>query len=410
MGKKTMTREEMMKVLEDLGMKIAPADHPAYSEGVTISFISRKPQTQKRTLKNLWPLYAPHNDSDYEDDLEEGKDSEENTPGRNIVSDEHDKLVADINEGLAIITENGRHVVVDEAGKEVFNLTYDSFFPHFSEGMLAVQQGGKWGFVDKTGKLAIEPVYDNVKNFKEGVATVVRNGEEIYINKEGKEIIFPKKSHDKLVKIECDEKYGFVDKEGREVVAPKYDYIGDFNLGLAEFYIEDDDGYAQYGVINEYGEEIVPAMYESIEILNNGFIVVTGEYELLGLYNKEGKKLFEPYYNNYEYIGDFKEGFAIVHERNGTFKEDGPPGYNFENIDYVFINEDGKAISSYYECASNFNEGMAAVKKNGLWGFIDKDGNEVVELAYDEVRAFHGGRAAVCLDGKWGYIDSDDKV
>lgn len=86
MGKKTMTREEMTKVLENLGMKIAPPDHPAYSEGITISFISRRPPTPEpeRPLNDMWPLYVPHEESDYDDDLED-IDSEKNITRRVII-------------------------------------------------------------------------------------------------------------------------------------------------------------------------------------------------------------------------------------------------------------------------------------------------------------------------------------
>ena len=33
-----------------------------------------------------------------------------------------------------------------------------------------------------------------------------------------------------------------------------------------------------------------------------------------------------------------------------------PPGHNFENVDYNFINEYGKVIAWGYECAHDFNE------------------------------------------------------
>ena len=417
MGKKTMTWGEIKKIAEDHGLEIAPPDHPAYSEGVTISFISRKPQTPKRILNDMWPLYTPHDDSDYGDGLEECEiDTEENIPTRNIIPFKYDS-VSDFNEGLAIVTQNGRNAAIDKSGNEVFSLPYDDFSRHFSEGMLAVRHNGNWGFVDKTGKLVIEPVYDAANDFQDGVAYVKLNGSQIYINKEGKETFLPEKLNlskedfmgCELVEIECDGKYGFADKTGREVVAPIYDYVDNFCDGLAEVYREDESGCAGCGVINEEGKEIVPTKYESIEILNNGLTAVTGEYELLGLYNEEGEVLFEPYYNNYEYIGYFNEGFAIVHARNGTFTE-GMPGQTFANVDYAFINERGKEIAWAYECASEFNEGRAAVKRDGLWGFIDKEGNEIVELVYDQVRDFHEGRAAVCMDGKWGYIDLDGKV
>ena len=407
-----MTWGEIKKIAEDHGFEIAPPDHPAYSEGATISFISRKPPKPKRLLKDLWPMYIPH---EYLEDA--NINVEEDNASRTIIPFKYDSA-SDFNEGLAIVTQNGRKAAIDKSGNEVFKLPYDALFSHFSDGMLAARHDGKWGFVDKTGKLVIELVYDEVNDFNDGVAYVKLNGSQIYINKEGKETFLPEKLNlskedfmgCELVEIECDGKYGFADKTGREVVAPIYDYVDNFCDGLAEVYREDESGCAGYGVINEEGKEIVPTKYESIEILNNGLIAVTGEYELLGLYNEEGEVLFEPYYNNYEYIGYFNEGFAIVHERNGTYTDNQPLGHNFANVEYNFINEDGEVIAWGYECASDFHEGRAAVKDNGLWGFIDKEGHAIVEIVYDEVRDFHEGRAAVCMDGKWGYVDIEGKV
>lgn len=58
----------------------------------------------------------------------------------------------------------------------------------------------------------------------------------------------------------------------------------------------------------------------------------------------------------------------------GAYTVNQPPGYNFANVDYGFIDERGEEIAWAYECASDFNEGRAAVKSHGLWSFIDLDG------------------------------------
>ena len=41
---------------------------------------------------------------------------------------------------------------------------------------------------------------------------------------------------------------------------------------------------------------------------------------------------------------------------------------------------------------------------NGKCGAIDKSGNEVVPLKYDDIMGFREGLAAVKLNGKWGFI------
>ena len=63
---------------------------------------------------------------------------------------------------------------------------------------------------------------------------------------------------------------------------------------------------------------------------------------------------------------------------------------------------------NYYEIKS-FSEGLAAVKKYGLWGYIDKTGREVIPCQYQSVRSFSEGFAAVSKDNFWGYIDKSGK-
>jgi hypothetical protein len=56
------------------------------------------------------------------------------------------------------------------------------------------------------------------------------------------------------------------------------------------------------------------------------------------------------------------------------------------------------------------NDGYAAVKTNGKWGFVDKSGNMVIQSEYDNARSFSNGFAAVKVNGKWGFIDEDGNM
>jgi hypothetical protein len=96
-----------------------------------------------------------------------------------------------------------------------------------------------------------------------------------------------------------------------------------------------------------------------------------------------------------------------------------PSGYGYNEV-----------IAPTYEDASSFSDGLAAVKQNGKWGFVDKAGKVVIPFKYDDVKfisdgdqyrrcAFSEGLAAVCIgdsSGKdmdrppqWGFIDKTGK-
>ena len=53
-----------------------------------------------------------------------------------------------------------------------------------------------------------------------------------------------------------------------------------------------------------------------------------------------------------------------------------------------------------YEVARDFSEGYAAVKVGDQWGFIDINGDLVIEAKYEGTGAFSEGLCAVQQDGK----------
>ena len=70
-----------------------------------------------------------------------------------------------------------------------------------------------------------------------------------------------------------------------------------------------------------------------------------------------------------------------------------------------------------YEKLSSFHEGLAAVQRNGLWGYIDTEGNEVIPCIYKGTE--YGNYAfpfsedmAVIIDkdGKYGYINKKGEM
>ena len=52
----------------------------------------------------------------------------------------------------------------------------------------------------------------------------------------------------------------------------------------------------------------------------------------------------------------------------------------------------------------SFNEGFAAVQKDGKWGYINTKGEQAIECKFDGAGYFNEGLAVVKKDGKWGGI------
>ena len=69
-----------------------------------------------------------------------------------------------------------------------------------------------------------------------------------------------------------------------------------------------------------------------------------------------------------------------------------------------------EAIPCQYDDAEDFSEGLAAVKLNEKWGFVDRTGQMAIPCQYDSAGQFSDGLAAVRLNGKWGFIDQTGRV
>lgn len=62
-----------------------------------------------------------------------------------------------------------------------------------------------------------------------------------------------------------------------------------------------------------------------------------------------------------------------------------------------------------YEIVGSFNNGLAKVRYNKKWGYIDSTGAEVFPPKYNEVENFSDGLARVRSGTKWGLVDKNGK-
>lgn len=226
--------------------------------------------------------------------------------------------------------------------------------------------------VTEVGNLSLE--LQQINNFSEGLASAKKDG-----------------------------KWGYIDKKGNVVIDFIYEKANDFSEGLASV---GKDGKAGY--INAKGEVVVDFVYRSTYTFTNGYGVIRdGSY--YGVIDKVGNVIIEPN----KYMAN------IVPLSNDLFYVDG--GYTGEtNLGYDIIDKESKVIIDGIAGARNFSEGLIAVKQlyingksdmqNGKWGFIDKDGNMVIDYQYDDANDFSDGLVRVVKDNKYGFIDKNNNI
>ncbi|HWR06523.1 WG repeat-containing protein [Sporomusa sp.] len=197
--------------------------------------------------------------------------------------------------------------------------------------------------------------------------------------------------------IKQDGKYGYGDADGHVVIPPVYLQANRFSEGVAAVQIQ--KGF--WGMINTKGE-IVGTLRNVDEVreFSEGLAVVRRGAKY-GYIDK--KQLVVPF--KFDAADDFSEGLAVVAKREGnTILE------KLHNIKYGYIDKDGTEVIDYqFRSAGKFKEGIAPVSSEATgfrWGYIDKKGHYVIEAKYFTAREFSDGLAPVTIAlGQSGFID-----
>jgi hypothetical protein len=265
------------------------------------------------------------------------------------------------------------------------------------------------GFIDTTGKIAISPIYDsrNVSKygFKNGVSWVKQHKDSMYILIDKKGKIISQKSYEDVGRFNngiCavfnNNKMGFVNNKGEEIIPCRY--IGDteFYEELA-FVCEVDNNNNKYGFINEKGKTILPFIYDKHKDskFKNGecVVVINGKTNII---DKSGEIVFTPTASNN--IKGFSNGLALSYiEKNGK-------------ILYGFLNRNNEwAISPQYDKANSFINNRAIVNKNGRYGVIDSEKNEIIPIIFDKITGNCNSLTFFsCLkNGKYSFLDCNGR-
>jgi len=246
--------------------------------------------------------------------------------------------------------------------------------------------------------------------------------------------------------IDVDWKYGFINNNGKIIIEPIYDRVTEFYEGLAEVKIKS----RFHAFIDVKENTIIELNYNALvgqfseglagirEEDKRGFIDKNGSFILdlnksiaddfnkfseglvayeknnkTGYLDKQGKIIIKPKYD----VGwDFKEGLAVVGDKIGAEAYvEGAEDIIFREFLFGYINKQGELIiDMVYDHAYSFSCGYAFVTRSGYSAhFINKQGIKM----FENINGYAGGSFRENLapyffidEGKWGYIDVDGNV
>ena len=252
---------------------------------------------------------------------------------------------------LAKITLNSDYEIFDFQGKKLSNDTFENVTNNFEFPPFAVKQNGKWGYINNKGKVVIPFEYDNAGSFGQ--------------------------------------RY----RKGR---FKKFDFYNPLSLYDCFYYseIKDTTVFAevkkdglQY-MINQKGEVENIALQKENSI-GDGWIKFTPNDKFWGVKNPKGEIILGPEYLE---ITSYQNGiisFKNKEKQNGLY----------------FLNNKKSVIYDKVQQSVGMFTGIRWVKQDGLYGFINNNGEQITPIHFERVGTGSNGFRAVTKDGKVGFIN-----
>lgn len=265
-------------------------------------------------------------------------------------------------EGYITVDEKGKYGVVSTTKKQILENKYDEIFPVYLKDYYLVKENGTKELVNSNGEVVLDKGFDDIKSATTN--GVIFNKDNLYgeMSLSGEITLEPKYQELKEVKkgiyiAKKDDKYGIIDNVGNEQLA--FDYTGmTYNEKANLFFAED----------AEYKTSLIDEVYN---------IKATGILSEVNTDDGYIRMRLDDDYKYFDLKGEETSNIQVLKD-NTIFlsKKDGKYGY---------VDKKGNPITDYiYDDATEQNKyGFAAVKKNGVWGSINKEGKEIVEPKYN---------------------------
>ena len=333
-------------------------------------------------------------------------------------------------DNVLLVQKDEKYGLIDLDGNKLTEINYDSIYALKGvKNNLITEQNGKKGLLSNTGKVVIENQFDDIQALGKDVKAYIVKSNNLYgvydiletkyqevkplnntnyfcvkikdsyqvINKEGNQVFTEKFNtieaiQDNILVYQYNKKWSAYDLQNKKKLAKAYAELKYTTDGLFIFKTN-----SNYGIVNIDNEIKLKDEYTSIQYYEkaNIFEMEKAGNEDNSICNRNLIEFAKGIVNevNYDksYIKIWTESGYTYYNLNGEkigAKEALPNNnlfLNKQNGKYGFVDKDGNIIIDYiYEDAKEQNEfGYIAIKKNGLWGSLDKNGNIICEPKFN---------------------------
>lgn len=331
---------------------------------------------------------------------------------------------------------------------------------------LKTHEGYRYGYINyklqKTLKVEYNLIYRilELKDYKNIYLIAARNGQQgivkngnVIINYAYQDIEYD--DYNNLFKLTRSSKHGVSDMEGKEIIPIEYQEINFNGIYIkatkedgVNFYFNstgqeitnniyesvlrtNNDNYfitidsnGKYGIINKNEQVLQDNKYMYIEYVYDDYFIAAKDSNLLGIIDASGNIKIDFKYEVLQKVDNTKVIEAKILKENKTelYGSDLNKIYSKQNITVVsytkyikvysadevkYFNENGQELQN----TQLFQNNLYSSQKNGKWGFIDKEGNVIIDFIYDRTIEFNKeGFAGIKLENKWGIIDKEGNI
>ena len=334
--------------------------------------------------------------------------------------------------GRALIKQNAKYGIIDQDGEIVVPSMYEYVGDFYCDRAL-VKLEAKYGFIDQDGKIVVPPIYDNADPFY-GDSAVVKKGEKYgVINTDGSvavDIVWDQVS--RLSRGRCavkkDHQWFYVNNNGEILPDLRFDAI-------CTIY---DNGYD--GVSSKHVEGVI--VDNTVYCIGKDDSKVPPEYFISEYFNCARVRFFTGYSDDSNhrkrsateeqivnepakwgyfdlYIGEIE--ISPIYDYAGPFCGDIALALVERDGKLGHIDLDGGVVGGIiWDGASSWTKDLSAVRKDNLWGYINRKGEIIVDPIYDDVGLFDEGYDPFLFNGscvarvkkaeKWGWINESGLI
>ncbi len=296
-----------------------------------------------------------------------------------------------------IASKNGQYGILKN-NKEVVKHDYQSIEYDKNNDIFILERTKEYGIANIEGEIVVPVEYDKIEIL--GIYIYAENNNETFVYlKTGEKVegientaVTPISDSSYLIKSVKQEeitKYGLVDSLYNEIIEPKYSV---FEHLVNDYYIVALTSGTKLGIIDKEEKQILEFKFDRIELLS--------KTELVYMYIEETKMTYI-YTKNMKLICEMQNANHIEYINEKYIKI-------YNGIETKYFDKNGNEMKNAEVFSKNK---LFATKQNEKWGFIDRDGNVVVEYIYEDASEFNEyGYASIKLDGKWGAIDESGNI